>query len=512
MTTLPANVTIVDLTLATTLSSAALFEAVQTTNGVVESVSVSLSQIMTTGFGGLPTGGATGQILNKASGTNFAATWSSISSFISASSTSGITISGSTSATVSLASIAGLSVLGNASTATTSPAAIVASAGAQVLRANDGNTTVAFGAINLASSAAVTGVLPGANVTAIDLSAVGAGGVQNILQATNITAINLATTGAGGVQNVLTVPNGGSGTSTLTSNALLVGAGTTKFSLVTATTAGLLLTAAGATTNPTYQPLNLASTVSFTSFLGVPQGGSGTTTFAARAVLLGGTTATSAVQVAAVQTAGRILVDQGTAVNASFQVVGGDLVLSSLGTATVTTNAITTTKFQQAAGLSALAVNSSGTANFSVIAGAAAALLRVNDAGTGVIFSALSYASGSTSRDLSTANGAQSITGVGFTPKALLVSATNQSSTIGSWSIGWASGTAPSANLSMLSLATPKTIAVQPNQLAVVAGTTDNSTNQSVLATTFDVDGFTLQWTKSGSPTGTSNLIWFAMR
>lgn len=45
-TPLPAVVTIFDLTLATTLSTTALFEAAQTTGGVAESVSISLTQLL----------------------------------------------------------------------------------------------------------------------------------------------------------------------------------------------------------------------------------------------------------------------------------------------------------------------------------------------------------------------------------------------------------------------------------------------------------------------------------
>lgn len=45
-TPLPAVVTIFDLTLATTLSTGALFEAAQTTGGVAESVSISLTQLL----------------------------------------------------------------------------------------------------------------------------------------------------------------------------------------------------------------------------------------------------------------------------------------------------------------------------------------------------------------------------------------------------------------------------------------------------------------------------------
>ena len=107
MTTLPAVVTILDLTLATTLSSAALFEAVQTTGGVVESVGVSLSQIMTASLGALPTGGTDGNVLQKSGATNFVSTWTSVVTFAQA------TITGALSAfSVSAIPAAGSSTLG----------------------------------------------------------------------------------------------------------------------------------------------------------------------------------------------------------------------------------------------------------------------------------------------------------------------------------------------------------------------------------------------------------------
>lgn len=103
-----------------------------------------------------------------------------------------------------LASISGLSVLGVIGTANATPAAIAGTTD-QVLRVAQNGTTFGFGAINLATSAAVTGILPGAN----------------------FSAVNLATTGAGAVQGVLPLSNGGVGTTTLTTNGVLFGRGTT---------------------------------------------------------------------------------------------------------------------------------------------------------------------------------------------------------------------------------------------------------------------------------------------
>jgi len=80
MTTFAASVTIVDLPVGTTVTGAELFEAVQTTSGVGQSVQLSLTNLMT--LGGLPTGGATGTILNKSSGSNYSTQFSAINTFV----------------------------------------------------------------------------------------------------------------------------------------------------------------------------------------------------------------------------------------------------------------------------------------------------------------------------------------------------------------------------------------------------------------------------------------------
>lgn len=267
MTTLPAVVTIVDLPTGTTISGGELFECVQTVSGVQTSVQKTLTQLLQTSVGALPTGGSTGQLLMKSSGANYESTWS---------------------------------------------------------------------VINLATTASLTGVLP--------------------------------------------VAQGGQGTSTLTANAVLLGAGTSTFGQVASTTAGLLLAAQGAGSAPAFQQINLGSSASVTGILTVPLGGSGTSTLTARAVLLGAGTTTLAF--AAVSTAGNILVDQGTSTNPTFRVVGGDLVLSSVGTATVTTNAITFAKFQQVTGLSVVGVVGTATANAAAVTGGTSQVLGVTLGGT----------------------------------------------------------------------------------------------------------------------------------
>lgn len=81
-TTLSAVVRVVDLPAGTTVTGAELFEVVQTTGGVGQSVQLSLNQIVTSVVGALPTGGGTGQILNKTNSNNFSSTWSNITQFV----------------------------------------------------------------------------------------------------------------------------------------------------------------------------------------------------------------------------------------------------------------------------------------------------------------------------------------------------------------------------------------------------------------------------------------------
>ncbi len=193
---LPAVVTIQDLPTGTTVTGAELIEAVQTVGGVAQSVQLTLSQAISTVTGALPSGGGTGQLLQSL-GTSFAASWVNLSSLLTA--TSGLSLAGSTAITLGLASTAGLSVLGVGGAATAVPGAIAGTAD-QVLVVNHAGTAVAFGPVNLATSAAVTGVLSTANMTAINLATTGGGGItgQPIFQPT--TALPAAGSTAVGIQ------------------------------------------------------------------------------------------------------------------------------------------------------------------------------------------------------------------------------------------------------------------------------------------------------------------------
>lgn len=124
-----------------------------------------------------------------------------------------------------------------------------------------------------------------------------------------------------------------------------------------------------------------------------------------------------------------------------------------------------------------------------------------------LLFSATRFKVGNTTRDISTASGTQAITGVGFQPKAVIflavVNATTQAS------IGVDDGTnygAVAANAGgVAGNFGPSTTA----SIVIVTGASDNAVGK---ITTLGSDGFTLTWTKTGSPTGTASILYLALR
>lgn len=113
--------------------------------------------------------------------------------------------------------VAALSVVGNSSSATATAVAVSGTAN-QVLVVNPGGTAVGFGQVNLSSTSAVTGSL-------------------------NVTAF---------LSGIVTVPLGGTGTSALTANGIIVGNGTSAVGFITAGTAGQLLIGQTSTSNPSF--------------------------------------------------------------------------------------------------------------------------------------------------------------------------------------------------------------------------------------------------------------------
>lgn len=290
-----------------------------------------------------------------------------------------------------------LSVLANSSSATAISTAVAGTEG-QVLRVATGGTSLGFGQLDLATSAAVTGVLP--------------------------------------------VPNGGIGTSTLASGTVLLGNGTAALTPVANATAGYILTSTGTSSAPTWQAsgaggltpqpgltvlgvagtstavpdaiagttdqvlrvgsdgtslafgqVNLSSTSAVTGYLStayfsgivsVPFGGTGTSTLTAFGLVAGN--GTSEVAIVPAGLSGTLLISQGTAANPQFVASTGDVTYSSVGTATIATAAVTYLKFQNVTALSVVANSSSATTIASAVSGTASQVLRINDGGTALGF------------------------------------------------------------------------------------------------------------------------------
>lgn len=160
------------------------------------------------------------------------------------------------------------------------------------------------------------------------LNEVGAGAASSIISGPGIDGVPIGadtpSTGAFTTLSATTpiaVPSGGSGAATFTDHGVLLGSGVGAF---TATAVGATNTVLHGNTgaDPTYSAVDMAADV--TGILPVANGGTGFATTTAYAVLCGGTTATGAFQpVAGVGNAGQVLTSNGAAALPTFQAAGG---------------------------------------------------------------------------------------------------------------------------------------------------------------------------------------------
>ena len=106
-----------------------------------------------------------------------------------------------------------------------------------------------------------------------------------------------------------------------------------------------------------------------------------------------------------------------------------------------------------------------------------------------------------------TATGTQAITGLGFKPVSIHVFA-NQANVPGRFSIGFALGT---TEFSMRDSHEGTADAFYPTNSFIIA--MGGSTNRShAVINSMDTDGFTLGWTKNGSPSGDGTIQYLAFR
>lgn len=109
-------------------------------------------------------------------------------------------------------------------------------------------------------------------------------------------------------------------------------------------------------------------------------------------------------------------------------------------------------------------------------------------------------------RDMTVASGDVSYTGVGFRPSCITCYAGVNGATVAqSWGLA-------GSNLNAACQEYDYNAVYYPNQTALIYMQTASSTKQSAVVKSYDADGFTLTWTKEGSPTGTANLIFLCQR
>jgi hypothetical protein len=120
---------------------------------------------------------------------------------------------------------------------------------------------------------------------------------------------------------------------------------------------------------------------------------------------------------------------------------------------------------------------------------------------------ATAYKTQTFGRDTSTASGSQGVTGVGFTPKAVIFFAVQQGTS--EVSIGFDDGVAP-LDIYNNHGAAADTWGVDTS-FSITALESGTAFYQGKVSS-FDSDGFTIAWTKTGSPTGTLQVNYLALR
>jgi hypothetical protein len=125
--------------------------------------------------------------------------------------------------------------------------------------------------------------------------------------------------------------------------------------------------------------------------------------------------------------------------------------------------------------------------------------------------SAVMFNVGSFTRDISTASGTQAVTGVGFKPKAVVFLGAI------SGTVSFTSGLDDGTNVGCIVQNQPAGVAnfhadTTFSIAGVPAGGSGLSQASTAKITTLGSDGFTLTWTKAGSPTGTLTVIYMAFR
>ena len=124
-----------------------------------------------------------------------------------------------------------------------------------------------------------------------------------------------------------------------------------------------------------------------------------------------------------------------------------------------------------------------------------------------------SYDIGTFTRDISTADGTQAVTGVGFQPTHIIFKG-NVNATAGGFSVGFDDGTTRSTSGADGSNASTFIAGHSTADISIlcrdVAGVSGASYEGK--ASSFDADGFTITWNKINSPTGSLVVYYMAFK
>jgi hypothetical protein len=153
-------------------------------------------------------------------------------------------------------------------------------------------------------------------------------------------------------------------------------------------------------------------------------------------------------------------------------------------------------------------VQGTGNDTAAVLALGAANLKAFVNAGATAVEWAGGIKIGSFTRDVSTASGTQAITGVGFKPSHIVFMACKDN-VVGEMSIGFDDGTTHVCIYDDYGTNVHTWTSNATKSIIVLVTATDNNT---AYVSAIGADGFTLTWTKVGSPTGTEKLFYLAFR
>ncbi len=113
---------------------------------------------------------------------------------------------------------------------------------------------------------------------------------------------------------------------------------------------------------------------------------------------------------------------------------------------------------------------------------------------------------GSFTRETSVATGTQAVTGIGFLPRAIMFFSADDDTTEISWGVD---DDVTAGNVHDNSQVSANTYRAGAESIFLQHSTGDN---YSGTISSFDADGFTLSWVKTGIPTGTAQMRYLAFR